>query len=142
MAGKLKQNPSISNDISYEVASVTEGFMASEPYLHITNSLALLTKKRRIPVLLSNFSNKTIRLKRGCIIGQLRPIDQCVSVTTAKTDHSARLVQNICSLDRDITHDTEHGLHETSNQFRAPLEYNENLDKLITKIQFVIFTIL
>ena len=56
MALKLKHNPSISNDISYEVASVTEGFMTSEPYLHITNSLAFLNKKRRIPVLLLNCS--------------------------------------------------------------------------------------
>ncbi|KAK6190491.1 hypothetical protein SNE40_002352 [Patella caerulea] len=52
--------------------------MGSEPGLMIANSLFSLSRARYnaqiIPILIVNNTNKTFRLKRGCVIGRVLPL--------------------------------------------------------------------
>ena len=70
MPDKIKQNPSISNEENYEISSIENCYLNTEPHLKLSNALVTLTNYRRVPIIISNLSNKTVSLHRGCVIGK------------------------------------------------------------------------
>ena len=68
LQGKLKNNPSITNNVDYEVCAVDTGCISQEPNLQLSNALIYLRSSRRVPVVITNHSNKHVRLKRGCVM--------------------------------------------------------------------------
>jgi hypothetical protein len=65
---KHKDHANLQNKI-VEVNAVDKGFICEEPGLMIGNVVAKTKSSRRIPVLMVNNTNKTFKLKRGCVIG-------------------------------------------------------------------------
>jgi hypothetical protein len=71
-----------------EVNAIDRCFITNEPGLMIGNVIAETKSSRRIPVLKVNNTNKTFKLKRGCVIGRISVVDDLAiekSVPT-KTD--------------------------------------------------------
>ena len=76
MDAKLKEN-SYFEDGEYTFEPIDQGFLWDQPELKITPGLVNL-KERRLPVQVINTSNKTLRVKKGCIlgkIGQAHPVE-------------------------------------------------------------------
>ncbi|KAK6167883.1 hypothetical protein SNE40_021812 [Patella caerulea] len=71
---KLKRHSYDSRQDVFMVEQATKGFVSSEPGLMVSNSLFSMERAKtfgkRIPVFLVNGTNKTFRLKSGCVIGR------------------------------------------------------------------------
>jgi hypothetical protein len=68
-----------------EVNAFDKGFISEEPGLMIGSVVAKTKPSRRIPVLVVNNTNKTYKLKRGCVIGRINVIDD-KSIETSVQD--------------------------------------------------------
>ena len=69
--GKVKYNPDIPTEQSYQICSADRGFLVKEPGLQIVNSVSRLQSDRSIPVLVVNKTNKTMRIIRHGILAKL-----------------------------------------------------------------------
>lgn len=58
-----------------EVTAIDKSFINDEPGLMIGSAVARM-KSRKVPVLLVNNTNKTYKVKRGCVIGRIHAIDE------------------------------------------------------------------
>ena len=73
----LKNNSKLS--FTGEVCALDEGLIANEPGLKLIGSVITVNKSKRLPVAIINTTNKTYRLRRGCIVGKMETIqDQCL----------------------------------------------------------------
>ena len=59
---------------SYEISQVTEGYVASEPGVLVSNSLVNVKKNRKLPLFIVNSITKTICLKRNCIVAKAEKV--------------------------------------------------------------------
>ena len=69
-----------------EVSAVDDSFVSKEPGLMLGNALAKTKPSRAIPVLLINNTNKTFRLRRGCIIGRINVVDEGAIASITKEE--------------------------------------------------------
>ena len=136
LPSKLKQNPSIPENSVYEVTAVEKGFLTSDPYIKLTLSLSTVTNKRRVPVIITNFSNKIIRVKRGCVLGRVRPIDKETSVTSLTTDHHERPALNISSVNSNVADGDLVDMTSPRKQINVPLHKSTKVGDLDTMIFF------
>ena len=72
---KRKEGPYFKEGQELELSSAEKGFMASQPEVMLATTVVKNTKEGRFPALLINDSHKTVRIKRGWVIGQLASID-------------------------------------------------------------------
>ena len=56
--GKVKYNPDVPTEQSYQICSADRGFLVKEPGLQIVNPVSRLQRDRCIPVLVVNKTNK------------------------------------------------------------------------------------
>ena len=96
LQGKLKHNPSLDIQTDYQVCEIKSGYVYNEPCLLSTPSIVHVNNNRTVPVLLTNFSNKTIRLKRGCILGQLQSISSYSVESIISNDDEDMCLTNPC----------------------------------------------
>ena len=57
-----------------EIAALEYGHVDSEPGIVINQSVATNPTGKKVPVMLTNNTGKSIYLKRGCIIGKVTPV--------------------------------------------------------------------
>lgn len=57
----------------YELQKAHTGFISQEPGLEVANVIVSV-RRNCIPVLLMNHTNKTFKIKKGCILGKLEPV--------------------------------------------------------------------
>ena len=82
--GAIRSSPEIPNTNWYEISSIDHGYVATEPVLMVSNSIAMINVSRKIPIMVVNNTNKTFKLKRGCSIARVENInDQKVFSVTA-----------------------------------------------------------
>ena len=79
------------------------------------NALAELKPSRAIPVLLINNTNKTFKLRGGCIIGRVDVIEE----------------QAIDSVTREDT--TDSGPQDVTDEINVPTEHREMMKKLLVQ---------
>ena len=72
---KAKSSPYFSEQEQFEIQPPDRGFVFDEPGLTVQPGLVTFGK-RKFPLLLSNTTGKTIRLKRGCVMGKIESIKQ------------------------------------------------------------------
>ena len=120
LQGKLKNNPSITNNVDYEVCAVDTGYISQEPNLQLSNALIYLRSSRRVPVVITNHSNKHVRLKRGCVIAKLNRIG-VMSIDTCDTTGEEFTIPDI-----DL------------NDIKTPKERLREIQSLISKYKDVI----
>jgi hypothetical protein len=90
---KHKDHANLQNKI-VEVNALDKGFICEKPGLMIGNVVAKTKSPRRIPVLMVNNTNKTFKLKRGCVIGRVNVIDD-QSIETSIQDKNKEKVENL-----------------------------------------------
>ena len=56
--------------------------------LMITNSVIKVSKNQRFPLMITNVTNKMIKLNRGCVVAKIEPIEDC-NLTTTLTDKTS-----------------------------------------------------
>ena len=56
--------------------------ISKEPGLMITNSVIKVSKNQRFPLMITNSTNKMIKLNRGCVVAKIEPIEECYLTTT------------------------------------------------------------
>ena len=48
----------------------------------ITNSVIMVGKNKRFPLMILNSTNKMIKLNRGCVVAKIEPTEDCNLTTT------------------------------------------------------------
>ena len=91
---RLKNNPSFKPSEQIEIEAVDSGFISTEPGLMVGNSLVNWNNNRRFPLMITNNTNKTIRLKRGCVIGYAPPISKQNVATINAVDQGLNCESN------------------------------------------------
>ena len=56
--------------------------ISTEPGLITTNAVVQVDKKQRFQLMITNSTNKIVKLKRGCVLVKIEPVDEC-NLTTA-----------------------------------------------------------
>ena len=68
--GKIRQNPDIPVKIDYQVPAVCKDFVHREPVLQV-NSVSRLRRDRSIPILVTNNTNKFIKIFRHGVLAKV-----------------------------------------------------------------------
>ena len=81
--GKIRSNPDLPPNI-YQICEVDKGYLSHEPGLTLTNSVVKITNEGKFPVMIVNNTNKTFRLRRGCVVGKAEclPSENIVSMSS------------------------------------------------------------
>ncbi|CAC5416202.1 unnamed protein product [Mytilus coruscus] len=66
----LKNNPSFGSTKLLEISPVASGYVSTEPGLMISNTVVNFNKNRKFPLMIVNNTNKTVKLRRGCVVGK------------------------------------------------------------------------
>ncbi|CAC5422638.1 unnamed protein product [Mytilus coruscus] len=66
----LKNNPSFGSTKLLEISPVASGYVSTEPGLMISNTVVNFHKNRKFPLMIVNNTNKTVKLRRGCVVGK------------------------------------------------------------------------
>lgn len=82
---KIKNHPELRNGMLFQISGVDRGYVYSEPGLSVANSIGTLRRNRVLSVLVVNSTNKTIRLKRHCVIGKIEPISSQSNIVDVNT---------------------------------------------------------
>ncbi|CAG2255163.1 unnamed protein product [Mytilus edulis] len=72
----LKNNPSFGSTKLLEISPVASGYVSTEPGLMISNTVVNFNKNRKFPLMIVNNTNKSIRLKRGCVVGKASHLEE------------------------------------------------------------------
>ena len=51
--------------------------ISKAPGLMSTNSVIKVSKNQRFPLMITNSTNKMIKLNRGCVVAKIEPIEEC-----------------------------------------------------------------
>ena len=68
----------------FQVCPTNKGYLSTEPSLKLQETIVKVDQRKRFPVLISNNSNKTYRIRKGNVIGKLEEILEENLVTTEK----------------------------------------------------------
>lgn len=114
--GRVRETPELPSGQQYQILATERGFIPKEPGISVVNAVGHLGKKRIVPILIVNNTNKTTRICRHSIVAQIEPLwdttIQTVSSITSKPD-----VENTLDL----------------NELQAPPAFKPKLQKLITR---------
>ena len=127
---KIKNNSSLLDSELLQVSAVDSGYINSEPGLVVSNSVTKIHRCNKIPVLILNSTNKTINLKRGCVVGRIRKsnVNDISSVTTdgsneklidlldqkiAAPDEHLDIIKSLISNNQDIFVEKDTDLYQT-----------------------------
>ena len=110
MDAKIKSNPYFPEE-EYAFEPVEQGFLWEQPEIKVTPALVKM-KGTRLPVQVINTSNKTLRVRKGCVLGKIG------SVNVSEVNETA------CSGDRvpKISNEEFKAQINVSDQHRARVE--------------------
>ena len=64
---KLKQNPSVSNEGTYEISSIENCYLDTEPHLKLSNTLVTLSNYRRVPIITQTCQTRLYHFIAGAL---------------------------------------------------------------------------
>lgn len=67
--GKIRTNKDLPPNM-YQICEIDKGYLSSEPGLTLTNAVVNIDNDGSLPVMITNATNKTFRLRRGCVVGR------------------------------------------------------------------------
>jgi hypothetical protein len=92
---KHKDHANFQNKI-VKVNALDRGFISEEPGLMMESVVAKTKSSQVIPLLVVNNTNKTFKLKRGCVIGRINAIDDKSMETSIQgKNKSEKKVENL-----------------------------------------------
>ena len=72
---QIKHNHPFKTNVEYTIENENVGFLANQPEIKLCPSVSSLKDGRFLPIQLINTSNKTVCMKKNCIIGKLREVN-------------------------------------------------------------------
>ena len=114
---QVRNHPSILTEKDYEVSPYENASLQSEPGLLMTNTVAKLSRNRRIPLLLINTTNKTLS-KRGTPVARIRSLGVSEIASAIQADKDSQISSK---------HTNEF------NKVDVPLEHKSGIIKLLDK---------
>ena len=72
---KARSTPDLPEKQLYQIAPTEIGFLSNKPGVMVSNSIAKLGKNRNIPVMIVNNTNKTYKIRKGCVLAKLEKIE-------------------------------------------------------------------
>ena len=73
---RMKDAPYFEQGAMLEVVGTDEGFLSAEPGFLVTNSVVTQNKSRKYSVLLVNSTKKTLKVKRGRVVGRAESVQE------------------------------------------------------------------
>ena len=71
----------------YQIEEISSGFFSQLAGVSVASSVVTANESRRVPILIMNGTNQTIRLKRGCPVERLREASIVSSIELANRDN-------------------------------------------------------
>ena len=110
---RLQKNLGLDKEVLCELSEAEKGFISTEPGVKLVGSVSK-SKNRRLSIMIMNTTQKTIKLRRGCVVAVATPVSEHCCV----------------SLNREIaTNDQEFDLSE----LKCADEYRRQVSKLIQR---------
>ena len=66
----------------FQVYGADKTGISKEPRIMITNSVIKIGNNQRFSLMITNSTNKMIKLNRGCVVAKIEPIEECNLTTT------------------------------------------------------------
>ena len=78
---RLQKNLGLDKEVLCELSEAEKGFISTEPGVKLVGSVSK-SKNRRLPIMIMNTTQKTIKLRRGCVVAVATPVSEhcCVSL--------------------------------------------------------------
>ena len=73
--GRLQNNLSLDKEALCELSEVEKGFISNEPGVKLVGSV-LKSNNRRLSIMIMNTTQKTIKLRRGCVVAVAAPVSE------------------------------------------------------------------
>lgn len=117
VAGKLKRKPYFEKVelLQFSSAELDRGYVAEEPGLGLDDVLAVLNSKDELPVSVANHTNKTITLRRGCLLGKVESVKES------------------CVVDGQLEEKVLHREGKLLEQLSVPSQYREDVERLVMR---------
>ena len=116
--GKLRNSADLPPAL-YQVSSIDRGYLSHEPGLMLEDSVMKVNEKRTFPIMIVNETNKTFRLRRGCVIGKA---EQVPSESVIEINHQPSEVSEVSESKPNFVTDAA-----------IPLEHRSKLVPLLEK---------
>lgn len=119
-SGNIKYISELNETKLYEISSIENGYIGTEPGLMVANTVVKLNEQRKFPVMIVNNTNRTLKLKKGCVIGKAELVYE----------------QNMVSV-KDKIQATKRCTNQTDNvsEVNAPDKHKPTITKLLKKNQ-------
>ena len=91
---KMKEGPYFREGQELEVISAEKGFLENEPGVVVANTVVRNNKQGRFSVLMLNGTNRTVRVKRGCIVGRVEEYEKADVFSVSSLGDSQASNQN------------------------------------------------
>ena len=110
--GKLKRHFRANQNSHYEINCIDRGFITDDP--NITVSPAIINLPiNRCPLLITNDTGRTVKIKRGCIVAQVSPVKtntvNSIKTVTPQPEYTTKQITKSEQInDKDINVDNKH----------------------------------
>ena len=92
----------------FQVYGVDKTGISKEPGLMITNAVIKVGKNQRFPLMITNSTNKMIKLNMGYVVTKIEPIEEHNLITTLRGTISIRRPPDYDTLRKNIIVDDKH----------------------------------
>ena len=89
--GKIKDNPYFKTESDYQLLNLDRGFLEDQPEIEVSPIVFKLRNNFTFPLQIVNNSGKHIRLRKGCLVGQISSVKgnlQCNSSANINSVHT------------------------------------------------------
>ena len=115
--GKVRENPDLPVEQSYEISQIDRGFIVNQAGLQIINTVSTLAHDRSLPVLIVNNTNKLIKIYRYGLLAKITGIQNNLSIVNS-------VIKNNQSNDK-----------LNLNNLDVPQQYRSKIEKLVLQIK-------
>ena len=85
---KIKKCGYFAKEKYLEISKPNKGFIADEPGIKVYECGVTVNKRGEYPLLVANETNKTYKIRRGCVLGEVSPVSKVESVDLGKMSPS------------------------------------------------------
>ena len=85
---KMKKSEYFEKEKYLEISKPSKGFVVEEPGIKVYECGVTVNKRGEYPLLVANETNKTYKIRRGCVLGEVSPVNKVESVNFGKMSHS------------------------------------------------------
>ena len=117
-SGNIKYISELNETKLYEISSIENGFIGTEPGLMVANTVVKPNKQRKFPVMIVNNTNKTVKLKKECVVGKAESV----------YEQNMVIVKDKIQVTKGPTNQVDN-----INKVNAPEEHKRTITKLVKK---------